>query len=62
MASKHEAETNQRLRGRTIKKAKVTGHGIDLVLDDGSIFEYNASDGGYSSWGFRNTGAEVTHG
>ena len=62
MASKYAEETNQRLSGRTIKEARVTGYGIDLVLDDGSVFEYDASDGGYSCWDFRNTEEEVRDG
>lgn len=45
-------DTNQKLVGRTIVKADVTGYGIILVFDNGVRFEYDASDGGYSCWGF----------
>ena len=38
------------LIGKTIIEAKVDGFGIRLKLEDGSIFEYEASDGGYSLW------------
>ena len=38
--------------GKTIKKAKVDGHGMILVFTDGSMFTYDASDGGYSLYGW----------
>lgn len=38
------------LIGRVIIAAEVDGFGIKLKLDDGSAFEYDASDGGYSTW------------
>ena len=40
------------LMGKTIKHAEVNGFGIILVFNDGTQFEYSASDGGYSSWKF----------
>ena len=43
-------ETNKWLEGKKIIKADVNGNGITLVLDDNSVFEYDASDGGYSCW------------
>lgn len=49
---------NERLIGRTIVKADVDGCGIELTLDDGSVFFYNASDGGYSTYGFEDEGAD----
>lgn len=44
--------SSERLIGKTIVKADVDGFGMELILDDGSIFVYNASDGGYSTYGF----------
>jgi len=38
--------------GKTITGGYVDGFHIMLVFDDGSIFDYDASDGGYSSWEF----------
>jgi len=54
--STYSEETEKQLIGRTIVKADVDGFGIRLVLDDGSRFEYDASDGGYSSWEIENDG------
>ena len=34
--------------GKRIIKADITGFGIELTLDNKAVFEYNASDGGYS--------------
>ena len=45
-------ETNSRLIGKTIKKADIDGGGIELTFDDGEVFVYEATDGGYSSWEF----------
>ncbi len=45
-------DIENRLVGRTIVKAEVDGYGIELELDDGSIFSYSASDGGYSTYDF----------
>lgn len=38
--------------GKTIVAADVTGYGMMLIFDDGKIFNYSASDGGYSNYGF----------
>ena len=46
----YESETNDKLRGKTIVDADVNGGGIRLTLSDGSVLDYNSSDGGYSSW------------
>ena len=50
--------SNKRLIGRTIMEADVDGFGIELTLDDGSVFLYSASDGGYSSYGFNDEETE----
>lgn len=43
-------ETEKFLLGKTIVKAEVDGHGIRLTMDNHYVFDYNASDGGYSCW------------
>ena len=35
---------------KKIKDIYVDGYGIELVLEDNIKLEYNATDGGYSSW------------
>lgn len=50
--------SSERLIGRTIVKADVDGYGIEMTLDDGSVFVYGASDGGYSTYGFKDEGAD----
>lgn len=50
----YEKETNQKLVGKTIKKANVNGHSVILTFEDGSVFDYSASDGGYSCWDIEN--------
>ena len=42
----------EELVGKTILAAEVDGFGIVLVFDDGSVFNYSASDGGYSTYDF----------
>lgn len=42
----------EELIGKTILAAEVDGFGIALVFDDGSVFNYSASDGGYSTYDF----------
>lgn len=39
-----------KLIGKTIKKAKVDGFGLILEFTDGEILDYDASDGGYSCY------------
>lgn len=41
---------DKKIVGKTIKKAKVDGYDVILEFTDGEIFEYNASDGGYSTF------------
>lgn len=43
-------EAEEALVARTILKAEVDGFGIKLVLDNGTTFYYDASDGGCSLW------------
>lgn len=38
------------LIGKTIKSIVVTGYNVEIEAEDGFKFNYDASDGGYSSW------------
>lgn len=38
------------LVGETIVKAEVGGYGIKLTFENNYVFDYDASDGGYSCW------------
>ena len=38
------------LIGKTIEKIDIDGFGIEICFTDGTVFEYNASDSGYSCW------------
>lgn len=44
------------LIGKTIKTAKIDGYSVLLRFTDGSRFEYEASDGGYSTYDFYKKG------
>lgn len=45
----------EELIGKTIVSAEVDGFSIELIFDDGSKFNYFASDGGYSTYEFTNS-------
>ena len=49
-------DVETKLIGKTIKTAKVNGYGIYIEFDDGTIFSYDASDGGYSSYDIEEKG------
>ena len=38
------------LVGKTIAKIDVDGFDVNIVFTDGTVFEYESSDGGYSCW------------
>lgn len=38
------------LIGKTIAKIDVDGFDVNIVFTDGTVFEYESSDGGYSMW------------
>ena len=48
--TKYEADTDKLLVGKTIRKAEVTGFGVKFVMSDGTVLDYDSSDGGYSAW------------
>lgn len=43
--------TEKDLIGKTIESIEINGYGIEMRFTDGTVFEYDASDGGYSNWG-----------
>ena len=46
------------LIGKTIKAIDIDGYGLLITFSDGTILEYDASDGGYSCWGITEPGKE----
>lgn len=48
--TKHETDTSKLLVEKTIRRAEVTGYGVKLVMSDGTVLDYDSSDGGYSTW------------
>lgn len=38
------------LVGKTIARIEVDRFDVDIVFTDGTVFEYESSDGGYSCW------------
>ena len=45
-----ENEFKKLFVNKKIKDIYVDGYGIELVLENGIKLQYNATDGGYSSW------------
>lgn len=39
--------------------AEIDGFGIRLTLENGCVFDYEASDNGYSSWEIRNENGDL---
>lgn len=48
----YSEKVQEQLKGRTISSAQVDGDGITLIFTDESQFDYEASDGGYSTFSF----------
>ena len=38
------------LQGKKVRSVGVDGFGVAIIFTDGTVFEYNASDGGCSTW------------
>ena len=49
---KEEMTIEEIIATKPIKEVEITGFGLYITFKDGSQFEYNASDGGYSSWDY----------
>ena len=43
-------EIQKKLVGKTVLFMDVDGYGITIEFTDGTVFNYMATDGGYSSW------------
>lgn len=52
-------EISKALIGKTITNAIVDGYEVVLCFDDDTIFDYESSDGGYSSYELRKKGEET---
>lgn len=48
----YSEEIQEQLKGKTIKSAEVNGDWITLTFTDETQFNYEASDGGYSTFSF----------
>ena len=46
----YQTRIQEQLKGKTISSAEVDGFGLVLKFTDGSRLEYNATDGGYSTF------------
>lgn len=54
-----EEKFNKMLEGKTIKRAEINGYEITMDFDDGTTFNYLATDGGYSHYNlYRNYGKD----
>lgn len=54
---KYTMEIKKKLVGKTIKTVEeLNGYDVYLYFTDGSRFGYNASDGGYSTYGLYEKG------
>lgn len=49
-AISYEQRTETIMNGARILETEIDGYGIKLVLDNGYVLNYDATDGGYSSW------------
>ena len=45
-----DKDTEKMMIGKTITDVQINGFGITITLDDGYTLDYDASDGGYSTW------------
>ena len=46
-------------KDKTIKDLQIDGFGITLITNDNLELNYDASDGGYSSWEITKNGKEI---
>ena len=57
--SESERETNAAILGKTVMSADVNGFGVRIKFTDGTVFDYSASDGGYSCWSVERNGWKI---
>lgn len=53
---KYNSPIGKKLVGKTIKSVLLNGGEVYLYFTDGSRFEYDATDGGYSTYDFYEKG------
>ena len=46
----YQTRVQKQLIGKTISSAEIDGFGLNLKFTDGSELDYNATDGGYSTF------------
>lgn len=46
----YEERTKKAIIGKKVVDLDINGFGIRLLLDDGTVLDYESSDGGYSCW------------
>ncbi len=46
----YQTEVQKQLIGKTISSAEIDGFGLNLKFTDGTELDYNATDGGYSTF------------
>lgn len=57
--SESERDTNVALLGKTVMSADVNGFDVRIKFTDGTVFDYSASDGGYSCWSVERNGRKI---
>lgn len=57
--SESERETNAALLGKTVMSADVSGYDVRIRFTDGTVFDYIASDDGYSYWSVKRNGRKI---
>lgn len=55
----YEEKTIKFLIGKTIKDVEINGFCFNITFTDNSKIDYDASDGGYSSWEMREAKGEA---
>lgn len=55
---RRDSYVEKRLVGKTIESVELSGSEVYLYFTDGSRFEYDASDGGYSTYNLYEKGDE----
>ena len=43
-------EEGKKIVGKTVESASITGDNVTITFTDGTKFDYDATDGGYSCW------------
>lgn len=57
--SEFERNTSAALVGKTVMSADVSGYDVRIRFTDGTVFDYSASDAGYSCWSVERNGRKI---